>query len=171
MKPFSLPVLSTTHVLVPQSFLSQCPTLCDPMHCRPPGTSVHGILQARILQWVAMPSSRGSSWPRDRILISCVSCIAGRFFTVWATRKNFSHQSLLSKRGRSHRLFHTCVNDRPRVFAFVIDVFVTVGDSQMWGHWVKSKSFFSLPRLGLNYFLSKCCIASCKYKTRYKLVL
>ena len=42
-----------------------CPTLCDPMDCSPPGSSVYGILQARILEWVAVPSSRGSSQPRD----------------------------------------------------------------------------------------------------------
>ena len=43
-----------------------CPTLCNLTDCRPPGSSVHGLLQARILEWVAMPSSRGSSWPRDQ---------------------------------------------------------------------------------------------------------
>ena len=48
-------------------------------------SSVHGILQARILEWVAMPSSRGSSWPRDRTHIYCCSCIASRFFYHWAT--------------------------------------------------------------------------------------
>ena len=47
-----------------------CPTLCDPMDCSPSGSSVRGILQARILQWVAMPSSRGSSRPRDRTHVS-----------------------------------------------------------------------------------------------------
>ena len=57
---------------------------CDPMDCTPPGPSVHGILQARVQEWVAMPSSRGSSWPRDW---TQVSCIAGRFFTNWATRE------------------------------------------------------------------------------------
>ena len=61
-----------------------CPTLCDPMDCNPPGSSVHGILRARILQWVAMPSSRGSSQPRNR---TQVSRIAGGFFTIWATRE------------------------------------------------------------------------------------
>ena len=61
-----------------------CPTLCDPMHCRPPGSSVHGILQAKILEWVAISSSRESSWPRDQ---TQVSCFAGRFFTIWATRE------------------------------------------------------------------------------------
>ena len=50
--------------------------------CKPPGSSVHGILQARILEWVAMPCSRGSSPPRDHTCISCGSCVAGRFFTT-----------------------------------------------------------------------------------------
>ena len=56
-----------------------CLTLCDPMDCSPPGSSVHGILQARILEWVAIPFSRGSSGPRDR---TQVSYITGRFSTV-----------------------------------------------------------------------------------------
>ena len=55
-----------------------CVWLCDPMDCSPPGSSVHGILQARTLEWTAMPSSRGSSQPRDQ---TCISCIAGKFFT------------------------------------------------------------------------------------------
>ena len=55
----------------PQS-LQSCLTLCNPMDCSPPGSSVHGILQARILEWVAMPSSRGSSQPRERTRISCL---------------------------------------------------------------------------------------------------
>ena len=59
-------------------------TLCDPRDGSPPGSSVQGVLQARILEWVAMPSSRGSSQPRDQIQ---VSCIAGGFFTVWAIRE------------------------------------------------------------------------------------
>ena len=61
---------------------------CNPMDCSPPGSSVHGISQARILEWVAIPFSRGSSWPRDW---TYVSCIAGRFFTVWATRRGCYH--------------------------------------------------------------------------------
>ena len=59
-------------------------TLCDPMDCSPPGSSVHGILQARILEWVAIPSSRGFSQPRDQ---TWVSYTASRFFTFWATRE------------------------------------------------------------------------------------
>ena len=51
-----------------------CPTLYDPMDCSPPGSSVHGIFQERVLEWVAMPSFR-ESWPRDQTCISWVSCI------------------------------------------------------------------------------------------------
>ena len=65
----------TAQVKVTQS----CPTLCDPMDY-----TVHGILQARILEWVAFPFPRGSSQPRDR---TQVSRIAGRFFTRWATKE------------------------------------------------------------------------------------
>ena len=61
-----------------------CPTLCDPMDCKPPSSSVHRILQARILEWVTVPFSRGSSQPRDRIWVSCVT---GRFFTNRATKE------------------------------------------------------------------------------------
>ena len=66
--------------LVAQSGL----TLCNPIDCSPPGSSVHGIPQTRILEWVAIPFSRGSSWPRNQIQ---VSYIAGRSFTIWATRQ------------------------------------------------------------------------------------
>ena len=62
----------------------RCPTLCDPMDCKPTRFPVHGILQARILEWVAILSSRGSSEPRDQTQLSH---IAGSFFTIWATRE------------------------------------------------------------------------------------
>ena len=55
------------------------PTLCDPMDCSPPGSTVHGISQARILEWVAISFSKGSSQPRDQ---TCISFIAGRFFSI-----------------------------------------------------------------------------------------
>ena len=59
--------------------LQSCPTLCKPMDYSPPGSSVHGILQARKLEWVAMPSSRRSSWLRDRTWVSYVFCIGSLF--------------------------------------------------------------------------------------------
>ena len=58
-----------------------CPTLCDPLDCSPPGSSVHAISQARILEWVAISFSRGSSWPRDRTYVFCT----GRWILyLWA---------------------------------------------------------------------------------------
>ena len=66
-------------LLVPLS----CPTLCSLIDCSPPGPSAHGSLQGRILEWVVIPFSRRSSWPRNW---TRVSCLAGRFFMVWATR-------------------------------------------------------------------------------------
>ena len=67
-------------VLVAQS----CLALFDPVDCTPPGSSVRGIFQARILEWVAILFSRGSSQPRNR---TWVFCTAGRLFTIWATKE------------------------------------------------------------------------------------
>ena len=67
------------YILFKVKVAQSCPTLCDPMD-----HTIHGIPLARILEWVAFPFSRGSSQPRDR---TRVSCIPGRFFTSWATRK------------------------------------------------------------------------------------
>ena len=64
-----------------------CLTLCHPTNYSPLGSSVHRIVQARILEWVAISSSRGSSQPRDQTLIRYVSCIAGRFFTAVSPEK------------------------------------------------------------------------------------
>ena len=67
-----------------------CPTLPNPMDCSPPCSSVHGIFQVRVLEWVAISSSRGSSQPRDR---TQVSHVAGRCFTAWAIREAWSKWS------------------------------------------------------------------------------
>ena len=77
-----------------------CPTLCDPMDCSLPGSSVHGILQARILQWVAISFSRGSSWPRDQ---TRDSCFAGRFFTIWV-KKWSVNRSVMPDSSQPHGL-------------------------------------------------------------------
>ena len=78
--PASLSQDSECWALVAES----CPSLCDRVDRSPPGSSVRGILQARIREWVAMPSSRGSSRPRDR---TRVSHTAGGLFTLWVTRE------------------------------------------------------------------------------------
>ena len=77
---------SMTHFLIKLfSLVAQsCLTLCDPLDYSPPGFPVHGILQARILKWVAIPFSRGSSWLRNWTHVSCISCVDRRILYHWA---------------------------------------------------------------------------------------
>ena len=88
-----------------------CPTLCDPMDCSWPDSSVQGIFQARILDWVAIPFSRRSSQPRDW---TQVSWIAGRFFTIWDTREapymftESESRSVMSDSLQHHGLYSPC---------------------------------------------------------------
>ena len=77
---FPLLKMVCVYIFVTQS----CPALWNLIDCSPPGSSDHGILQARILEWIAISFSRASSQPRDQ---TRVSCIAGWFFTVWAARE------------------------------------------------------------------------------------
>ena len=64
------------------SVIKSCLTLCNPMDCSPPGSPGHGMLQARILEWVVISFPRGSSWPRNQTLDSLVPCIAGGFLST-----------------------------------------------------------------------------------------
>ena len=88
---------------LPQS----CLPLCDQMDCRLPGSSVLGIIQARILEWVAMPSSRGSSWPRDQTHIFTSPALAGGFFTTsntWEALDSHNWVLILVTRGLAKQL-------------------------------------------------------------------
>ena len=81
------------HLKVKVLVTQPCLTLCDPMDYSLPGSSVHRILQARILEWVAIHFSRGSSRPRDQ---TQVSSIADTFFTIWATREVFLNKKFFN---------------------------------------------------------------------------
>ena len=100
-------------------FVTQsCLTRSDPMDCSPPSSSVHGILQARTLEWVVMSSSRGSSQPREQ---TQVSGIAGRFFTVRASRdhlKDRCGRHLCAREGDAHDEHERApdTHSNPRVF-------------------------------------------------------
>ena len=74
--------MGTLQILCACLVTQSCPTLCDPMACSPQGSSVQRLLQARKLEWVVIFSSRGSSWSRDRTL---VSCIGKQILYHWAT--------------------------------------------------------------------------------------
>ena len=80
------------------SIAQLCLTLWDPMDCNLSDSSVHGILQTRMLEWIAISFFRGSSWHRDW---SQVSCIAGRYFTIWATDEA-QNLALIIKPNNSH---------------------------------------------------------------------
>ena len=77
-------VTKRKHKNIYSEVAQSCLTFCDPMDCSLPGSSIRGIFQTRILEWVAISFSRRSSWPRDW---TWVSCIVGRCFTIWATRE------------------------------------------------------------------------------------
>ena len=96
--------------------LQWCPTLCNPMDYSPPGSSVHGILQVRILEWLAIPSSRQSSWSRNQTCISYISCI-GWWVLHHFSSVQFSH-SVLSDSLWPHEPQHTtppCPSPTPGV--------------------------------------------------------
>ena len=87
--------------------LQSCLTFQDPMDCSPPGSSVYGIFQAKVVEWVSMPSSRGSFWPRDWTRISCASRVAGGFFTCWVTGEALTHMHTHTHtHTHTHKLLH-----------------------------------------------------------------
>ena len=107
-----------------------CLTLCNPMDCSPPGSSVHGIFQARILEWVTISSSRGSSQPRDRTLVTCVSCIGRRILYHCATWEAPSHKCLgcyFTIMSKMHKL-----------------TFTSYKNNDKWMRHLPSRSFLSL---------------------------
>ena len=93
-------LISCVHACVRAKSLHSCPSLCDPVECSLPGSSVQGIHQARKLEWVAMPSSRGSSLPRDGTHISYISCIGRWVLYHWchlgSPKHTFYSQAVLS---------------------------------------------------------------------------
>ena len=97
--------------------LQSCPTLCDPMDCSSPGSSVHGILQVRILGWVAVPFSGGSSQPRDQ---TWVSCIDRQILYHWAT-----WEARLSRLATIVLPLIACVPLGKELIHFVYDVVIT----------------------------------------------
>ena len=77
--------MTVSHISCLRSVVKSCPTLCNSMDCSLPACSVQGIFQARILKWVAISFSRGSSQPKDQIWVSWVSCIGRQIIYHWAT--------------------------------------------------------------------------------------
>ena len=87
--------------------LQSCLTLCDPMNCSPSGSTVHIILQARILEWVAISFSKGSSWTRDWTLVCFVSCMGRRVLNHWSTKEVPASVIFKQHSGEAALSFHT----------------------------------------------------------------
>ena len=97
-----------------------CPALCDSMDYSPSGSSVHGIFQARILEWIAFSFSRGCSQPRDWIRVSCISCISRRILYYWATWEAWPPLwAFLTSLARS---FHPIRSSHATVYPFFIAI-------------------------------------------------
>ena len=95
------------------SVTQSCPTLCDAMDCDPPGSSVHGILQARILEWAAMPSSTGSSWPRDWTLVSGISYIGRQILYHLSYLESLEKQACPGRRSQQRHQKHDWEDQAP----------------------------------------------------------
>ena len=101
-----------------------CPTLWDTMDCSPPGSSVHRISQARILEWVASSFSRGSPQPRDW---THVSCISRRILYCWATWEAHPPRGLKPKRWTKTNLLRTWENGSPSIIGEIVKWFSLFG--------------------------------------------
>ena len=134
-------------VLVAQS----SPTVCDLMGCSPPVSSVQGIFQTRILERVAIPFSRGSSRPRDRTQVSCIS---GRFFTIWPTKGSplgsGSWLCMIEKKKKTNpTYFHasSSLKTTRLLRKYLLVVAVTVKSPAFlnyWSVWPQSVSYLTL---------------------------
>ena len=134
--PVMLNVESEVKVFIAQL----CPTLCDPMDCSLPAFSAHGISQSRILKWVTIPFSKGSSQPRDGTQVSCTE---GRFFTIWTTRETFCIPSSVQKCTLySVQKFH---------------------ENEIYQDLLPSLYQFLLPFIWENQFLSQICFLEKQY--------
>ena len=129
-----------------------CPTLCDSMDCITPGSSVHGIFQARILEWVAISSSRGSSQPTDRTRVSCVSCIAANLLPTGSLGKPpVCYLHYCRKKPRATQFIHLVPDHLPCVKPYAVSdpkrsqsQDLSSGSSQWWERREKSSQWGTL---------------------------
>ena len=130
------------------------PTLCDPTDCSQPGFSVHGILQGRMLEWIVIPFYRGTSQPRDRTL---VFCLTGRFFTVCTTGKLMQRNTESWTESRI-RLFHFFLIPSPlhplAEFIIVTRCQLSVESWNLGGRRVSSALLY--PPLDVKHMLCHC---------------
>ena len=139
-----------------------CPTLCDPMGCSLPGSSVHGIFQATVLEWIAISFSRGSSQPRVR---TRVSRTVDRRFTVWATREVLEsvRHDLIVWRGASAFKFYV-IHKKSFLNIYFKLTTVIFGKEVRQGGKVHMKKNLCIAQLFLTGILWCVCVLMLKWK-------
>ena len=138
-------------VTIKWSEVSQlCPTLCDPMDCSLPGSSVHGIFQARVLEWVAISFSRGSSWLRDQ---TQVSHIVGRHFYHRSHQGSpNSYSSIWKMEGTQWKaVFVKWMKNLQPDFPFITSYYKTYSEKHMPAQYPPHGSFHFLVAKGINH--------------------
>ena len=130
--------------------LQSCPTLCNPMDCSLPGFSVHWILQARILEWVTISSSRGSSRPRGGTPVTCLGSRLGRDLgmSLWVLRALGNSVLMKSSVRKSRGPSSLCARPLPSLLCFLGTVsykFCKKCSSPWWGLWAPGHELFPLP--------------------------
>ena len=124
-----------------------CPTLCDPMDCSPPGSSIPRILQERILEWVAISCSGGSSWSRDQTQASSVSCVGRCGLHHWATWQALFHKvpaNYTENKGRCAPFLCTSTRCYKAIKGMPTQYSNNISPSQIW------KKTFTGPRFSQN---------------------
>ena len=130
-----------SNVLVAQ----QCLTLCNPIDCSLPGSSIHGIFQARVLQWVSISFSRGSSQLRD---LTRVSRIAGRHFTLWASMGGHSESGGWNNNDVLHPPCWSQVTERVQLIGWRGDSIVLTEILMKSPTSITTKDLISIHRVG-----------------------
>jgi len=138
-----------------QSLSQSCLTLCNPVDFSPSGSSVPGLLRTRTLQWVAIPFSRGSSWLRDQ---TRVSCIADRFFTIWATREA---QAGYAKKPTKRKAWTSSITQIEKFFEYIF-VYTQLIEIKGW-----ARQYICLVKCLSNESLHQTSNFDCSFKRIY----
>ena len=129
-----------------------CLTLCDPMDCSPPGSSVHGILQARVPEWGTIAFSRRSSRPRDG---TWVSRIVGRCFTVWVTREVclwLTHSKIIKWKYHNNKLMLEKGENKKKWSTYIYSC-MYLSTRQIWSKYSKKVTYLNLGSRGICSFV------------------
>ena len=138
------------HTCMCAKLLQACFTLCDPVDCSLLGSSVHGILQARILKWVSMPSSRGFSKPRDQTYISWFPALTDGFFTTSTTWE--AHTSMIFK----NTMYPRFKKVKTKIISLICEVLMSLTSMLQFPYLETKLLLFSIFLIHLGKVMKNC---------------